>query len=97
MLVSLTVGKVDAGVTVLLTPDKRLVGLEFPCYFIRGSRYPNVRSRLSDRVPLYPPAPRHLIRQHRRHHRRPEQGQGGRRTEGVPRAPGPDIQLLRRQ
>lgn len=25
MLVSLTVGKVDAGVTVLLTPDKRLV------------------------------------------------------------------------
>lgn len=24
MLVSLTVGKVDAGVTVLLTPDKRL-------------------------------------------------------------------------
>ncbi|KAK0633287.1 BRCT domain-containing protein, partial [Immersiella caudata] len=28
MLVSLTVGKVDAGVTVLLTPDKRLI--EFP-------------------------------------------------------------------
>jgi hypothetical protein len=27
MLVSLTVGKVDAGVTVLLTPDKRLVYL----------------------------------------------------------------------
>jgi hypothetical protein len=27
MLVSLTVGKVDAGVTVLLTPDKRLVTL----------------------------------------------------------------------
>ncbi|GKT96215.1 hypothetical protein Ct61P_14065 [Colletotrichum tofieldiae] len=26
MLVSLTVGKVDAGVTVLLTPDKRLGG-----------------------------------------------------------------------
>lgn len=25
MLISLTVGKVDAGVTVLLTPDKRLV------------------------------------------------------------------------
>lgn len=29
MLVSLTVGKVDAGVTVLLTPDKRLVSLPF--------------------------------------------------------------------
>jgi hypothetical protein len=28
MLVSLTVGKVDAGVTVLLTPDKRLVSLQ---------------------------------------------------------------------
>lgn len=27
MLVSLTVGKVDAGVTVLLTPDKRLARL----------------------------------------------------------------------
>lgn len=27
MLVSLTVGKVDAGVTVLLTPDKRLVSI----------------------------------------------------------------------
>ncbi|KAK3298281.1 uncharacterized protein B0H64DRAFT_316731 [Chaetomium fimeti] len=30
MLVSLTVGKVDAGVTVLLTPDKRLACIEFP-------------------------------------------------------------------
>lgn len=29
MLVSLTVGKVDAGVTVLLTPDKRLVCLPY--------------------------------------------------------------------
>lgn len=29
MLVSLTVGKVDAGVTVLLTPDKRLVCLMY--------------------------------------------------------------------
>lgn len=28
MLVSLTVGKVDAGVAVLLTEDKRLVGTE---------------------------------------------------------------------
>lgn len=35
MLVSLTVGKVDAGVAVLLTEDKRLVGplnaLRRPC------------------------------------------------------------------
>lgn len=30
MLVSLTVGKVDAGVTVLLTPDKRLVRVLVP-------------------------------------------------------------------
>lgn len=32
MLVSLTVGKVDAGVTVLLTPDKRLVSLKHLVY-----------------------------------------------------------------
>lgn len=30
MLVSLTVGKVDAGVAVLLTEDNRLVGLSSP-------------------------------------------------------------------
>ena len=30
MLVSLTVGKVDAGVTVLLTPDKRLACVFHP-------------------------------------------------------------------
>lgn len=29
MLVSLTVGKVDAGVAVLLTEDNRLVGLQY--------------------------------------------------------------------
>ncbi|KAJ2902413.1 Chitin synthase class 5 [Zalerion maritima] len=35
MLVSLTVGKVDAGVTVLLTPDKRLI--EFPSILLPPS------------------------------------------------------------
>lgn len=30
MLVSLTVGKVDAGVAVLLTEDKRLVSAQYP-------------------------------------------------------------------
>lgn len=30
MLVSLTVGKVDAGVAVLLTEDKRLVSVQHP-------------------------------------------------------------------
>ncbi|KAI1854257.1 hypothetical protein JX266_001398 [Neoarthrinium moseri] len=38
MLVSLTVGKVDAGVTVLLTPDKRLI--EFPSILLP----PNITS-----------------------------------------------------
>ncbi|KAF3019716.1 hypothetical protein G7054_g9929 [Neopestalotiopsis clavispora] len=38
MLVSLTVGKVDAGVTVLLTPDKRLI--EFPSILLP----PNIAS-----------------------------------------------------
>ncbi|KAL2198699.1 hypothetical protein P885DRAFT_67854 [Corynascus similis CBS 632.67] len=38
MLVSLTVGKVDAGVTVLLTPDKRLI--EFPSILLP----PDIRS-----------------------------------------------------
>ncbi|KAM0258192.1 hypothetical protein ACHAQJ_003960 [Trichoderma viride] len=38
MLVSLTVGKVDAGVTVLLTPDKRLI--EFPSILLP----PNISS-----------------------------------------------------
>lgn len=35
MLVSLTVGKVDAGVTVLLTPDKRLVCCKPPAPYSR--------------------------------------------------------------
>ena len=37
MLVSLTVGKVDAGVTVLLTPDKRLVCFNGLINFIQAS------------------------------------------------------------
>ncbi|KAH0596842.1 hypothetical protein MHUMG1_05150 [Metarhizium humberi] len=41
MLVSLTVGKVDAGVTVLLTPDKRLLAqIEFPSILLP----PNISS-----------------------------------------------------
>ncbi|KAF5023708.1 hypothetical protein F66182_4234, partial [Fusarium sp. NRRL 66182] len=43
MLVSLTVGKVDAGVTVLLTPDKRLgfaIKIEFPSILLP----PNISS-----------------------------------------------------
>ena len=37
MLVSLTVGKVDAGVTVLLTPDKRLVRVPISVSLPRAS------------------------------------------------------------
>ena len=36
MLVSLTVGKVDAGVTVLLTPDKRLVSSHLASHSIES-------------------------------------------------------------
>jgi len=37
MLVSLTVGKVDAGVAVLLTEDKRLVKLSNPSGFTKSA------------------------------------------------------------
>lgn len=54
MLVSLTVGKVDAGVTVLLTPDKRLVCIIAPNH--HNSKLTAV-SPIADRIPLHPPAP----------------------------------------
>ena len=58
MLISLTVGKVDAGVAVLLTEDKRLVS---------STRPKPVAPKLtgSDRIPLDPPSPLHFLRQHR--------------------------------
>ena len=58
MLVSLTVGKVDAGVAVLLTEDKRLV---------RTSTAPahlKLADRITDRVPFYPTTPRYFIRKY---------------------------------
>lgn len=60
MLVSLTVGKVDAGVTVLLTPDKRLVRLEH--WLSRGSL---LIATSTDRIPVDPSPSRHLVRLHR--------------------------------
>lgn len=53
MLVSLTVGKVDAGVTVLLTPDKRLVS-----YIQRRQLTPANTNYLAlvDRISFYPPS-----------------------------------------
>ncbi len=58
MLISLTVGKVDAGVAVLLTEDKRLVS---------STRLNSIAPMLTapDRVPLDPPPPLHFLRQHR--------------------------------
>jgi hypothetical protein len=54
MLVSLTVGKVDAGVAVLLTEDKRLV-----CDTKNlGKQLANTMPR-TDRVPVHTPARRH--------------------------------------
>lgn len=72
MLVSLTVGKVDAGVAVLLTEDKRLVRVPMPpssaalpgasLLFTRTMADPG-----ADRVPLYSSAAGHLLGQHSRH------------------------------
>jgi hypothetical protein len=64
MLVSLTVGKVDAGVAVLLTEDKRLVSP------LNASQRPAQRKRTLqfiladvelDRVPLHIATPGHLV------------------------------------
>lgn len=83
MLVSLTVGKVDAGVAVLLTQDNRLVSRSVPRPWSHGNP-PNrclllyrTKTRLNcmlisthiDRVPLRSPPQRHLQRKYRRHHR----------------------------
>lgn len=75
MLVSLTVGKVDAGVAVLLTEDKRLVCAPMPpsiatlpgasLLFTRTIADPG-----ADRIPLHPPAAGHFLGQHRRHRSR---------------------------
>lgn len=42
MLISLTVGKVDAGVAVLLTQDKRLVSYSFNTDSIDCNKYTNL-------------------------------------------------------
>ena len=93
MLVSLTVGKVDAGVTVLLTPDKRLVNQ--PNALSKLEESAHLTARL-DRVPIYPPSPRHLLGQHRRHHRWSEQQQRGDCSARLPYPPRPDLQRFRR-
>jgi hypothetical protein len=54
MLISLTVGKVDAGVAVLLTQDKRLVNT-LPAHI--SNAQPTNSVLLLDRIPLYPAAP----------------------------------------
>lgn len=65
MLVSLTVGKVDAGVAVLLTQDKRLVSYtDHPWIFLLTIR--------TDRISFYPVAFHHHIWVDRRHRGQPE-------------------------
>lgn len=92
MLVSLTVGKVDAGVAVLLTEDKRLVRVPMApssaalpgasLLFTRTMADPG-----ADRVPLHSPAAGHLLGQHSRH-RRSAQCQGReRRRDRILQAP----------
>lgn len=72
MLISLTVGKVDAGVAVLLTEDKRLVTNSYNPSLLSQLSYPlrQTTTRLSietnyqallDRIPLNPPPSLHLL------------------------------------
>ena len=75
MLVSLTVGKVDAGVAVLLTEDKRLVRkdtlLQTRLFCCEGGSYrcPSL-TRSIDRVSVHPPSTLHNLRLNSRHHSR---------------------------
>jgi len=72
MLVSLTVGKVDAGVAVLLTEDKRLVRAPMPpcSVALPGASLLFTHTMAdpgADRVPLHSPTARHFLGQHRRY------------------------------
>lgn len=74
MLVSLTVGKVDAGVAVLLTDDNRLVSITVAQ---QNSLSAEPRSPAHvmlvpiaiDRIPIGPSAEEHKFREYSRHHR----------------------------
>lgn len=80
MLVSMTVGKVDAGVAVLLTDDKRLVSS--PKYFRSSTNTIASTSRShgrmliplgrTDRISFNPASTKHFLGQYRRHHRFPQ-------------------------
>lgn len=77
MLVSLTVGKVDAGVAVLLTEDKRLVCSHIEAALVVAITRQETSCILSvvtttDRVPLDPSPSRHLVGLNRRHQRSPQ-------------------------
>lgn len=66
MLISLTVGKVDAGVAVLLTEDKRLVS--------HRTWNPGLclNSEPTDRIPFHPSSSLNIIWQYSRYQRRPQ-------------------------
>lgn len=72
MLISLTVGKVDAGVAVLLTEDKRLVS---PQWDTKSNLAPETltdcRLDIPDRIPLHTSPTLHNLRLHSRYHRLP--------------------------
>ena len=91
MLVSLTVGKVDAGVAVLLTEDKRLVSN--PRHL--QVQYTAIADHQLDRIPLHPPPTRYPLRQHRRHQRRPQPARRAHRRPEVLRAAIRDLPNLR--
>lgn len=109
MLVSLTVGKVDAGVTVLLTQDKRLVSRVFflaPCgnkHINRGLGRLRIAScvlfyqsliTLLDRISLHSSPTRHFLRFHCRHYSCAQHILRVRSRAALPSPAGQDLQCL---
>ena len=97
MLISLTVGKVDAGVAVLLTQDKRLVRFHRRKMQFPASCAQELLTKLPsppDRVSLYPTASQYLLRKHRRYHRLAQLRFRAEVPSFIPRAPRHHLLLL---
>lgn len=84
MLISLTVGKVDAGVAVLLTEDKRLASLlqSFCAKHLNPADPP-----ASDRIPLYSSSSIYFFREHCRHNSLSQSCLGNCSPQNLPSTP----------
>ena len=95
MLISLTVGKLDAGLAILLTEDKRLVCPSRPPLLLSTDEQVGL-VRL-DRVSIHPPPIRHRFGLHRRYPGVAQcAGRGGRQGRFC-RPAGRDLRPVRRQ